>query len=81
MLRLEFKDKHETVLLFEPGLGAKIRKEESKTRVCYELCIDTNNDVCCVEYDSKVDRDIAYEYVLTKINEYLFPQIEPVEFE
>ena len=76
MLRLELKDKNETVLFFDPMKDVKVRKEESKTEVCYELCIDTCNDVCYAMYDSKADRDAAYEYVLTKINEYLFPQIE-----
>lgn len=77
MLRLDFKDKNETILFFDPMKDVKIRKEKSeKVNVCYELCIDTSSDVCYTVYDSKEDRDEAYTYAVNKINEYLFPQIE-----
>lgn len=77
MLRLDFKDKNETVLFFDPMKDdVKIRKEFAGLDLKYELCIDTSSDVCCTVYDSREDRDAAYEYALNKIHEYLFPQIE-----
>jgi len=81
MLCLNLKDNNETVLFIDPMKDIiKIRKEESKLKVCYEICIDTSSDVCCAEYNSKADRDEAYEYVLNKINECLFSQIEADDF-
>lgn len=78
MLRLDLKDSYETVLFIDPMKGVRIKKEPS--RVKYEVSIEAGNFIVCYAvYDSEKDRDAAYEYVLTKINEYLFPQIEPVE--
>ena len=80
MIRLDFNDKNETVLFFEPMKDdVKIRKEVSKIDVQYELCIDTSSDVCYMVYDSKEDRDAAYEYALNRINDYLFPKFETAE--
>lgn len=72
MLRLDLKDANSTVLFINPMNGAKIRKESD-----YELCIETDTVVCYASYNLKEHCDEAYWYVLNKINEYLFPQIEP----
>ena len=57
--------------------GVKILKEDDKV-TCFEvLFIEVGSfNFCHAEYDSEESRDAAYEYVLNKINEYLFPQIE-----
>lgn len=75
MLRLDLKDNAETVLFIDPMKDVKIRKAASKGS-CYEFTIETCFDVCHAFYDTETERDNAYERVLNKINEYLFPQIE-----
>ena len=85
MLRLDLKDDAGTVLFIEPMNGIKVRKEKPKVKegtcgLCYELCIETGSDVCYTTYDSMEYRDAVYEYVLNKISEYLFPQIEATGF-
>lgn len=72
MLRLDLKDDKSTVVFINPMNVIKINKESR-----YGLRIETNSDVCYVDYNSVESRDEAYWYVLNKINEYLFPQIEP----
>lgn len=79
MLRLDLKNKNNTVLFVDPINGVKILKQ--KDADSYVLLIDTGNIVCYMEYDSEELRDEVYEYVLNKINEYLFPQIEVVPLE
>jgi hypothetical protein len=77
MLRLDLKDNHKTVLFIDPmkDINISINNKES----CYELHIETNSDVCFAVYESEEDRDAAYEYVLNKINEDLFPQKESAQ--
>lgn len=77
MLRLELRDTSSTVLFIDPMKGVKIRKEGGG-RQSHELCIETGYTFCHAVYDFERDRDTAYEYVLAKINEYLFPQIDPI---
>lgn len=78
MLRLELKDVNETVLFIEPTNDVKIRKGEapSKDGPQYELDIETDHSICYASYYLEEERDDAYEYVLNKIDEYLFPQVE-----
>lgn len=78
MLRLDLKDKDSTVLFIDVMIGVKIYKSQPKVLYDdrYGLIIKTSSDVCCAVYDSEEHRDEAYDYVLNKINEYLFPQIE-----
>ena len=76
MLRLELNDCAETVLYIDPMKGVKIRKEKGGSS--YELCIETGSTFCHAVYDSERTCNAAYGYVLAKIDEYLFPQIEGV---
>jgi hypothetical protein len=78
MLRLDLKDNNETVLFVDPMNSVKIMKQKDTDRIktTYVLLIDTGNIVCYAEYYSEEHRDEVYEYVLNKINEYLFPQKE-----
>lgn len=76
MLRLDLNDKNNTVLFVDPINGVKILKQKDDN---YVLLIDTGNIVCYIEYDSEELRDEVYEYVLNKINEYLFQQIETTQ--
>ena len=78
MLRLDLKDKHETVLFIYPTNGVMINKREDLENSCYVLIIDTGNIVCYSEYDTKEYRDADYEYAINEINEYSFPQVETV---
>lgn len=82
MLRLDLKDKDSTVLFIDVMSGVKIYKNLSKLYYTdrYELIIETSSDTCCAIYDTKENRDEAYDYVLNKINEYLFPQIDSADF-
>ena len=81
MLRLDLKDDVKTVLFFDPTMGVRIHKYDDivRSKPRYELHINVHNDIAFMLYDSREDRDAAYEYALNKINEYLFPQIETVE--
>lgn len=75
MLRLELKDNAETVMFIDPVKGVKIHKAKTE-KSYYELCVETSSTICYAIYNTAEYRDIAYDYVLDKINEYLFPQIE-----
>ena len=80
MLRLNLKDLDDTVLFINPMNGVEIGKLYCDySENIYRLTIGkpgTGMYETQYAYSSKEDRDIAYEYVLAKINEYLFPQIE-----
>lgn len=76
MLRLDLKDAKETVLFIDPMEGVKIHKDVTDSG----LFIETGDLVTYVSYKLEKSRDAAYEYVLNKINEYLFPQIESSDF-
>lgn len=81
MLRLELKDNDDTVLFVNPMNGVEIgRFDCDYGEGIYKLTIGKlGMYITQYVYSSKVDRDAAYEYVLAKINEYLFPQIEEVK--
>lgn len=88
MLRLELKDVNETVLFVNPVNGICIHKlfesyiafdgEKHGIRVEFATCGSCELMHTAVWYPDPESRDAAYEYVLAKINEYLFPQIEEV---
>jgi hypothetical protein len=80
MLRLNLNDINETVLFVDPMNGVKILKQKDDSEeTTYVLLIDTGDIVCYAEYNSEDVRDAVYGYVLNKINEYLFPQIEAAQ--
>ena len=76
MLRLDLKDRNETVLFIDPMKEVKVRKERTEKKSYYELSIETESGVCYAVYYTEAACNTAYERVLNKINEYLFPQIE-----
>ena len=78
MLRLDLKDENETVLFIEPFKGVTIHKTVSQDNGLY---VEYFDHIAYVTYDSVESRDAAYEYVLNKINEYIFPQMESCELE
>ena len=79
MLRLDLKDRNETVLFIDPTKEVKVRKECTEKKSYYELSIETESGVCYAIYYTEGACIEAYKYVLNKINEYLFPLIESVE--
>lgn len=88
MLRLELKDIDDTVLFVNPQNGIEIRKiadrfftdekEKFGIRFAVATCgsCELMQPVCW--YRDPESRNTAYEYVLSKVNEYLFPKIDPV---
>ena len=86
MLRLDLKDADDTVLFVNPVNGIEIRKitdrfsvgeqEKSGLRIVFATCGSCELMTAIAWYGSSESRDTAYKYVLAKINEYLFPQIE-----
>lgn len=73
MLRLDMEDTNGTVLFVDPMKGVKILKEYGMNP---QIFIEAGYSFSHAVYDSEENRDAAYERVLNKINEYLFPQIE-----
>lgn len=88
MLRLELKDNDDTILFVNPQNGIEVRKtadrysmdekEKFGLRIVFATCGSCELMHTVVWYRNPETRNTAYEYVLSKINEYLFPQIEKV---
>lgn len=88
MLRLDLKDIDDTVLFANPVNGIEIHKiadrfsvrepEKFGLRLSFATCGSCELMHTVVWYSDSESRDTAYEYVLSKVNEYLFPQIDPV---
>ncbi len=89
MLRLELKDNDDTVLFVNPMNGIEIHKitdrfsvgeqEKFGLRIVFATCGSCELMHTVVWYRNPETRNTAYEYVLAKISEYLFPQIEEVK--
>ena len=89
MLRLDLKDIDNTVLFVDPMNGIEIRKitdrffmgeaqEKYGIRMAFATCASCELMQPVAWYPDPESRDRAYGYVLTKIDEYLFPKIDPV---
>lgn len=87
MLRLDLKDNDDTVLFVNPVNGIEIHKitdgfsvgkqEKYGLRLSFATCGSCKLMYTVVWYSDFESRDRAYGYVLTKIDEYLFPpQVE-----
>lgn len=80
MLRLELRDSDDTVLFVNPMNGVEIGRfdyEYTDSEISHKLTIGKPGMYTTqYVYSSKEDRDTAYEYVLAKVNEYLFPQTD-----
>jgi hypothetical protein len=79
MLRLDLNDKNETVFFVNPMKGVNIYKQKDLEDKPCILLIDTGDIVCYLAYESEKSRNADYEHVLTKIHNYLFPQIETTQ--
>lgn len=88
MLRLELKDIDDTVLFANPENGIEVHKindrfyssekEKFGIRIILATCGSCELMQTVAWYPDSESRNAAYEYVLSKINEYLFPQIDEV---
>ena len=86
MLRLELKDRNDTVLFADPTNGIQIHKVEDSfrlsvhekrdaygIRIAFATCTGCELMTTTTWYDGSESRDAVYDSILAKIDEYLFP--------